>query len=144
MTNYQKLTFYSASISRKDTCYLIAGTQIDNYSYWKKAHSWPTSQTVNHITTSQLSNLHWKYCPDTIAPCQLRSKEQDLRDHVAYFISNQNIKKGLDLSIHVIDGIYDIKGKLTLYILVANYTNKHVTFNKGQCTGHVEPSINNM
>ena len=28
--------------------------------------------------------------------------------------------------------------------MVANYTNKHVTFNKGQCTGHMEPSINKM
>ena len=32
----------------------------------------------------------------------------------------------------------------TLPILVANYTNKHVTFNKGQCIGHTEPSIDHM
>ena len=28
--------------------------------------------------------------------------------------------------------------------MVANYTNKHVTFNKGQCIGHMEPPIDNM
>ena len=49
-------------------------------------------------------------------------KGHGLRDHVTYFISSQHTKKELDLNIHVIDGIYDIKGKLTLHI-VANYTN---------------------
>ena len=65
--------------------------------------------------------------------------------HVAYFISNQQPKKGLDPNIHVIDGIYDIKGKSALHILVTNYTNKHVTINKGQCIGHMETTyIENM
>ena len=25
------------------------------------------------------------------------------------------------------------------YVMVANHTNKHITFNKGQCIGHTEP-----
>ena len=37
--NYQKLIFYLASISRKDTLYFIVGTLIDNHSYREKAHS---------------------------------------------------------------------------------------------------------
>ena len=44
----------------------------------------------------------------------------------------------------MINGIYNIKGRSALHILVANYTNKHVTFNKGQCIGHIEPSIEHM
>ena len=63
---------------------------------------------------------------------------------MGYFISNQHDNKGLDPNIHVIDGIYNIKGRSTLHILVANYANKHVTFNKGQCIGHMEPSIDYM
>ena len=31
-----------------------------------------------------------------------------------------------------------------LHVLFANYANKHVTFNKGQCIGHIEPSIDHM
>ena len=31
-----------------------------------------------------------------------------------------------------------------LYVMIANYTNKHVAFNKGQCIGHMEPPINKM
>ena len=28
--------------------------------------------------------------------------------------------------------------------MVANNTNKHITFNKGQCIGHIQPSIDKM
>ena len=74
----------------------------------------------------------------------IRIKGHNLKEQVAYFISNQHTKKGLDHNIHVLDDIYSIKGKSRLYVIVANYTNKHVTFNKGQCIGHMEPLINNM
>ena len=63
---------------------------------------------------------------------------------MGYFISNQHTNKGLDPNIHVIDGIYNIKGRSTLHICVANYTDKHVTFNKGHYIGHIEPSIAHM
>ena len=71
-------------------------------------------------------------------------KGHNLKTPVGYFISNQHINRRLDPNIHVLDGIYDIKEKLTLHVLVANYTNKHVLFNKGQCIGHMEPSIDHM
>ena len=61
-----------------------------------------------------------------------------------YFISNQHANKGLDPNIHVIAGTNYIKNRSTLYILVANHTNKHITFNKGQCMCHIEPSIDHM
>ena len=63
---------------------------------------------------------------------------------MGYFISNQHINRGLDPNFHMIDGIYDIKGKSTLYVLVSNFSSKHVMFNKGQCIGHTEPSIDPM
>ena len=71
-------------------------------------------------------------------------KGHNLKASVEYFISNQHINKRLDPNIHVIDGIYNIKDRLTLHVLAANYTNKHFTFNKGQCVGHIEPSIDHM
>ena len=71
-------------------------------------------------------------------------KGHNLKAPVGYFISNQHINKGLDPNIHVIDGIYNLKDQSTLHIFVANYTNKHVTFNKGQCWVHIEPSIDHM
>ena len=44
----------------------------------------------------------------------------------------------------MIDENCNIKDKLTLCIIVANYTNKHVKFNKRQCIGHIEPSIDHI
>ena len=67
-----------------------------------------------------------------------------LKAPVGYLISNQHINRKLDPNIQVIDGIYNIKDRLSLHILVANYTKKHVTFNKGQCIGHIESSIDHM
>ena len=61
-----------------------------------------------------------------------------------YLISNQHVNKRLDPNIHAIDRIYNIKDRSVLHVLVANYTNKHVNFNKGQCIGHIEPSIDHM
>ena len=60
---------------------------------------------------------------------------------MTYLISNQHTNKGLDHNIHVINGIYSIKGRSTLHILVAMYTDKYV---KGQCIGNMEPSFNHM
>ena len=71
-------------------------------------------------------------------------KGHNLKVPAGYFISIQHTNRRLDPSIHVIEGISNIKDRLTLRIPVANYTNKHVTFNKGQCIGHIDPSIDHM
>ena len=44
----------------------------------------------------------------------------------------------------MIDGIYNIKGRSALDVLVAIYTNKHFTLSTGQCIGYIEPSIDHM
>ena len=71
-------------------------------------------------------------------------KGHNLKATVGCFISNQHINCRLDLNNHVLDGIYDIKDKSMLHTLTTNYTNKHVTFNKGQCICHMQPSIDHM
>ena len=60
---------------------------------------------------------------------------------MAYFISNQDSTKGKDPNINIINGIHNIKGKTSVNILVSNYTNKHITFNKEEYVGHLEPPI---
>ena len=71
-------------------------------------------------------------------------KEHNLKALVGYFISNQQINRRLYPKIHVIDGIYNINNRLTLHVLIAKYTNKHVMFNKGQCIGNIKSSIDHM
>ena len=67
----------------------------------------------------------------------IKIKGHNLKDPVAYFISNQHINNGLDPNIHVVDGLYNIKDRSALHIVVTNYTDKHVTFNKEQWIGHI-------
>ena len=58
-----------------------------------------------------------------------------------YFITDDNSTKGRDPSINIINSIHKIKGKTSINILVSNYTNKHITFNKGDYIGCLEPAI---
>ena len=60
---------------------------------------------------------------------------------MAYFITDYNSTKGRDPNINIINNIHSIKGKTAVNILVSNYTNKHITFNRGQYIGHLEPAI---
>ena len=53
-------------------------------------------------------------------------------------------RKGKDPNIHIIDGIHSIKGKTYVNVLISNYANKHITFNKGEYVGHLEPPIEDV
>ena len=71
----------------------------------------------------------------------IRIKGHTIKGHMAYFISNQDSTKGKNTSINIINGIHNIKGKTSVNILVSNYTNKHITFNKGEYVGCLELTI---
>ena len=60
---------------------------------------------------------------------------------MAYFITDNNTSKGKDPNINIISSIHKIKGKKSLNVLVSNYTNKHLTFHKGEYVGHLEPAV---
>ena len=60
---------------------------------------------------------------------------------MAYFITDDNTTKGRDLNIHIINGIHKIKGKTSVNILLSNYTNKNITFKKGEYVGHLKPAL---
>ena len=64
-----------------------------------------------------------------------------IEEQMAYFITDDNTTKGRDLNINIINGIHKIKGRTSVNILVSNYTNKHLTFNKGEYIGYLEPTI---
>ena len=60
---------------------------------------------------------------------------------MAYFLTDDSTPKGKDPNINIISGIQKIKGKTSVNILVSNYTNKHLTFCKGEYIGHLEPAV---
>ena len=57
----------------------------------------------------------------------------------AYFITDDSTPKGKDPNINIIDGIYKIKDRSRVNVIVSDYTNKHLTFHKGKYIGHLEP-----
>ena len=61
-----------------------------------------------------------------------------IEEQMAYFITDDNTSKGRDPNINIINGIHKIKGRTSVSILVSNYTNKHLTFHKGEYIGHLE------
>ena len=74
----------------------------------------------------------------------IKTKGHTIKGHMAYFISDSNSTKGKDPNINIINGICHIKGKTSVNILVSNYTNRHITFNKGDYVGHLEPTIEDI
>ena len=64
-----------------------------------------------------------------------------IEEHMAYFITDDNTSKGKDPNINIISGIHKIKGKTSVNVLVSNYTNKHLTFHKGEHVRHLEPAV---
>ena len=60
---------------------------------------------------------------------------------MAYFLTDDSTPKGKDPNFNIISGIHKIKGKTSVNVLVSNYTNKHLTFHKGEYIGHLEPAV---
>ena len=58
-----------------------------------------------------------------------------------YFITDENTSNERDPNINTISSIHKIKGRTSVNILVSNYTNKHLTFHKGEYVGHLEPAV---
>ena len=54
---------------------------------------------------------------------------------------DNSTSKERDPNINIIDGIHKIKDRSTVNILISNYTNKHLTFHKGEYIGHLEPIV---
>ena len=63
-----------------------------------------------------------------------------IKEHMAHFLTDDNSTKGRDPNINIINSIHKIKGRKAVNILVYNYTNKHVIFNKGEYIGCLEPA----
>ena len=78
-------------------------------------------------------------CHNGVVPIKIAGPV--IKEHMAYFIIDNNSTKGRDPNINIINGIHKMKGKTSGNILVSNYTNKHITSNKGKYIGHLEPTI---
>ena len=64
-----------------------------------------------------------------------------IEEHMAYFITDDNTSKGKDPNVNIISSIHKIKGKTSVNILVSNYTNKDLTFHKGEYVRHLQTGV---
>ena len=69
----------------------------------------------------------------------IKISRQQLTTDTAHFVTDGTAHKGKDPNINIIDGIHKIKDRSTIHVIVSNYTNKHLTFHKGEYLGHLEP-----
>ena len=69
----------------------------------------------------------------------IRISGPSLTTDTAHFIAGASTHKGKDPNINIIEGIHKIKGRSTVNVIVSNYSNKHLTFHKGEYIGHLEP-----
>ena len=74
----------------------------------------------------------------------MKIKGHTIKGYMAYFNHWSGLQKSKDSNIHIIDGIHNIKGRTYVNVFVPNYTNKHITFNKGGNVGHLEPPMEDM
>ena len=71
----------------------------------------------------------------------IKISRPNIEEQMAYFITDDNTSKGRDLNINIINNIHNIKGRTSVNILICNYTNKYLTFHKGEYIRHLEPAV---
>ena len=74
----------------------------------------------------------------------IKIKGHVIKGHMAYFISDQDSKKRKTPMYTSLMESITSKEKTYVNVLILNYTNKHITFNKGENVGHLEPPIDDM
>ena len=92
----------------------------------------------NHTATIGTVKSTLKIPPRHNAVVPIKISGPLITTHTAYFITDDSTPKGRDPNINIIDGIHKIKDRMSVNILVSNYTNKHLTFHKGEYIGHLE------
>ena len=101
--------------------------------------------TFTHATTEKATigtiKLTLKIPPRHNGVVPIKISGLLITTHTAHFVTDDRTPKGRDPNINIIDGIHKIKDRSTVNILVSNYTNKHLTFHKGEYIGHLEPIV---
>ena len=69
---------------------------------------------------------------------------QTIKEHMAYFITDEDSTKARDPNINIINSIHNIKVKTSVNVLVSNYTNKCIKFNKGKYSMTSDTQIHNQ
>ena len=111
----QKKFSISCMWDKEKNCYIQRDGKVLTYM-----------QNCEHKTTIVIVKSSLKILPRHNGVAPIKITGQVIKDHMAYFITDDNSTKGRKTSVNV---------------LVSNYTNKHIKFNKGEYIGCLKPSI---
>ena len=114
----------------------------DKYCYMQKEGKFLMyTRNGEQKSTIGVVKLTLKILPRHNGVVPIKITGQAIKEHMAYFITDDDPTKGRDPNINIINGIHSIKGKTSVNVLVSNYTNKHIKFNKGEYIECLEPAI---
>ena len=85
--------------------------------------------------------LTLKILPQHNGVVPIKITGQTIKEHMAYFLTDEDSTKGRDPNIHIINGIYNIKGKTSVNIWYLITQTIYIKFNKGEYIGCHEPTI---
>ena len=83
--------------------------------------------------------IHLKIPPRHNGVVPIKISGPSITTDTTHFIADDSRHKWKDPNVNIIDGIHKIKDWSTVNVIVSNYTNKHLTFHKGEYIGHLEP-----
>ena len=99
------------------------------------------THTCDHMATIGTVKSTLKIPPRHNGVKPIRISGPIITTHMTYFLTDNSTPKGGDPNINIISGIHKIKGKTSVNIPVSYYTNKHLTFYKGEYIGHLEQAV---
>ena len=127
--------------AQKNSHYVMLWIKRRIFTYKKEDRFLTYTQNCEQKATIGIIKSTLKIPPRHNGIIPIKIKGQSIIGQTACFISDQESTKGMDPNINIVSGILNIKGKTSVNILVLNYSNKHVTFNKGAYVGHYAATI---
>ena len=124
----QKKFSLSYTWDKDQQCYIQRNCKFLSFTH--AAHQKATIGTVK--STLKIPPKHNGVVPIKISGPSITTA-------TAHFIADTSTHKGKDPNVSIIEGIHKIKDRSTVNVIVSNYTNKHLTFHKGEYVGHLEP-----
>ena len=128
--NIQKKFLLSYAWDKETNCYIQRDGKFLVYTH-----------TCDHMATIGTAKSTLKIPPRHNGVIPIKISGPIIKTHIPYFLTDDSTPKERDPNINIISGIHKIKGKTSVNILVSNYTNKHLTFHKGEYIGHLEPAV---
>ena len=117
--NIQKTFSFPFAWDKAKNCYIQKDGKFLTYT-----------RNCEQKVTMDIVKLTLKILPRQNGVIPIKITGQTLKEHMAYFITNDDSPKARTL-ISTSSVVYmTSKEKTSLNILVSNYTNKHITFNK--------------